>query len=82
MTAPEPRPAAVIVLVVGGRERALGHVDGRIRCDVDLIDDLLRLQLAARRRGGQIRLMQVRGDLHQLLELVGVAELLADPGAG
>ena len=76
MTVAEPRPAALIVLIVAGRERALGHVDGRIRCDLELVDNLLRLQLAAKRRGGQIRLIQVRSDLRQLLELLGVSVVL------
>jgi hypothetical protein len=80
MTKDGPGHAGVIVLVVGGRDRVLGHIDGNIRCDLELVDDLLRLHLAARRRGWTIRLVELRPDLRELVELVGVADLLGSWG--
>ena len=75
-----PEPAAVIVLIVGDRERALGTIGADVPCDLGLVDHLLRLHLAARRRGCSIRLAQVRLDLRQLLELAGVDELFEGSG--
>ncbi len=47
------------------------------RCDLRVVDELLRLQLAARRLGLSIRLVEVAGELGELLVLVGVADLFA-----
>jgi hypothetical protein len=44
--------------------------------DLELVDALLRAQLAARRRGRRIRVCNAPGELVELLEFVGVAELL------
>ena len=69
-------PRAVVVLVVAGREIALAVVDRAARCDLELVDDLLRLQLAVARRGWSIRLRDVDRDIRELVELVGLAEYL------
>ena len=42
------------------------------RCDLGFVEDLLRVQLAARRFGWSIRLRQVRSDLRELIELAGL----------
>jgi hypothetical protein len=69
-------PWAVLVLVVRGHELALGAIDGPGAGALGLVDDLLRLQLALGRHGSAVRLAEVRAELHELLDLVGVAERL------
>ena len=69
-------PRAVVVLIVGTHEIPLGSIGGRARCDLALIDDLLRLQVAMARRGWSIRLTQVDRDTRELLELVGLCDCL------
>jgi hypothetical protein len=69
-----------VVVVADGHEVRLAEIGGRPP-DLALVDALARLQLAARRRGWEVRL---RGDppsaaLRGLLDLVGLAALL---GAG
>jgi hypothetical protein len=44
--------------------------------DVGTVDALARLQLAARRRGGEVRLRNASGRLRELLALVGLVEVL------
>jgi hypothetical protein len=77
MEAPDA-PRAVVVVVQGEREVVLGAVDRATRCDLGLVDDLLRLQLIARRMGWSIRITEVRPDLRELFELVGLVDRL-DP---
>jgi hypothetical protein len=48
--------------------------------DLTDVDGLCRLGLAAHRRGWSIRLRDAPGDLRDLLELVGLAALMAPPG--
>lgn len=80
------------VLVVTGPDPALhAEVRARIRagasvvvCDVAAVDGfdpvtvdaLLRLALTARRCGGQLRLANAQGRLHDLLTCTGLAEIL------
>lgn len=73
------RPRAVVVLVRDGERVLLGPVYGPDRCDLGFVDGLLRVQLAARRFGWAIQLVDVRDDLRELVELVGLtAELGGD----
>ena len=72
----EDAPRAVVMLVQGDREVELGTVDSSLRCDLGLVDDLLRLQLVAKRLGWSIRIAQVRPDLRELFDLVGLTERL------
>jgi len=65
-------PSAVVVLRRDDGEVLLGPVYAPERCDLSLVDDLLRVQLAARRFGWCIRLREVRGDLRELIELAGL----------
>jgi hypothetical protein len=62
----------VVVLRRDGGEVLLGPVYVAGRCDLALLDDLLRVQLAARRFGWCIRLREVREDLRELIELAGL----------
>jgi hypothetical protein len=77
MAAREHVPRAVVVLRQDGHDVVLGSVDRRDRCDLGLVDDLLRLQLAAERLGWSLRITQVRADLRELFELVGLADRLS-----
>ncbi|MGD9704132.1 MAG: hypothetical protein AB7Q42_08175 [Acidimicrobiia bacterium] len=78
MAGAENEPRAVVVLVQGGREVVIGTVSDAIRCDLALVDDLLRLQLISRRLGWTIRFIEVRSDLRELFDMVGLTERL-DP---
>lgn len=72
-------PTAVVVLRRADGDVLLGPVYAAGRCDLALVDDLLRVQLAARRFGWHIRLEHVREDLRELVELAGLTEAL-NPG--
>ena len=65
-------PRAVVVLLRDGQEVRLGPVYGPERCDLGFVEGLLRVQLTARRFGWSIRLREVRPDLLELVELVGL----------
>ena len=66
----------MVVLRRDGGEVLLGPVYAAGRCDLALLDDLLRVQLAARRFGWCICLRQVREDLRELIELAGLTREL------
>ena len=68
----EGRARAVVVLRRNGEEVLLGPVYAPDRCDLAFVDGLLRVQLTARRFGWSIRLRDVRSDLLELVELVGL----------
>ena len=72
MEAADERPRAVVLLLREGQEVLLGPVYARGRCDLAFVDGLLRVQLAARRFGWSIRLRDVRADLCELVDLVGL----------
>jgi hypothetical protein len=69
-------PRAVIVFVVADREFPFGVIDSTTRCDLALIDAILRMRLAGTRYGWSIRLTNVDRDLRDLVELVGLTEYL------
>ena len=69
-------PRAVVVLVNEGGEVPLGAIGHGARCDIALIDGLLRLRMAIARRGWSIRLAHVDQDMRELVELVGLGECL------
>ncbi len=48
--------------------------------DLEAVDALARLQLAATRRGVRLRLRHPSSDLRDLLNLVGLAEVFAPDG--
>ena len=69
-------PRAVVVLVAGDLQIPLGAIGHRARCDLALLDDLLRLRLAFGRRGWTMQLTQVDRETRVLLELVGLGDCL------
>ena len=60
----------------GDREVDLGPVDGAAPCDLELVDDLLRLRLGAQRLGWTLQVREATPDLRELFALVGVVDLL------
>jgi hypothetical protein len=70
---------AVVVLHREADDVVLGPVYGG-RCDLAFVEDLLRVQLAARRFGWSIHLCDVRPDLVELLELAGLSDEMAGCG--
>src|SRR4051812_50058989 len=74
-------PPAILVL-----DRDTAEVVARVaapRADLALVDALARVQLAAVRRGRRVRCRDVGPELGGLLELVGLAGVLAGgPGGG
>ena len=66
----------MLLIVDADTEEVVARVDAR-RPDLALVDALARLQLDARRRGGRLRLRNVTDELRGLLELVGLADVLA-----
>lgn len=74
----DTRPRAVVLLLRDGQDVLLGPVYGPDRCDLGFVEGLLRVQLAARRFGWSIRLTEVRPDLLELVELVGLTTDLVE----
>jgi hypothetical protein len=66
----------VLLIVDADTDEVVAAVDAQ-RPDLALVDWLARLQLDARRRGGRLRLRNVTDELRGLLELVGLADVLA-----
>jgi hypothetical protein len=72
----EERTRAVIVLVMDGSEHRVGTIALDRPCDFDLVDAILRLQLAASALGWSIRLRDVHPRLRELVDLVGCGDRL------
>ena len=68
----------MVVLVQGDRELSLGAVELTDRCDLALIEELLWLQLQARRHGWSVHIRGARRDLRELFDLVGLTDRLDD----
>lgn len=66
----------MLLIVDADTEEIVARVDAQ-QPDLALVDSLARLQLDARRRGGRLRLRNVTDELRGLLELVGLADVLA-----
>ena len=73
---PADRERGAVVVVVDGVELRLATADGR-RPDLTVVDALARMQLAAQRAGRVIRLCDPDRDLCGLLDLVGLADVVA-----
>ena len=71
-----PENQATIVLARGDAEVASWLLVPSRRAGLELVDELARLQLAAQRLGCCIRVRDAWAALSQLLDLVGLAELL------
>jgi hypothetical protein len=79
-----PEGDAIVVLAVGGTELASWPLPGSTQPDLDVIDGLARLALAARRLGGEIGLRNAGPELLALIDFVGLDDVIgADdlPGA-
>jgi hypothetical protein len=70
---------ALLVLVRGDVELADWPLAQWDRPDLAVVDQLARWQLAARRLGCSIRLRGACGELVELLNLVGLGELVSGP---
>ena len=68
---------ARVELLAPGRAVDLGPIAPRATCDGELVDDLLRFDLAARRLGFRLRLHQVDDHLADVLHLIGLADRIA-----
>ena len=76
-------PLAIVVMESGGREVPVGTLDGGLRPDLALVDDLLKFALAAGRLGWAVRLREPHPHLRELIDLLGLGERLGladDPG--
>jgi hypothetical protein len=74
---------AVVVLVGNAGELATWPLTGAGRPDLAVADELARLALAARAVGCTIRLRLACGELVELLDLVGLDEVVTFvPGSG
>ena len=69
--------AAVVVLARDGVEVAAWPLEVHGPVDLSVVDDLARLQLAARRLGCSIRLRDPSGELTALLAFLGLARAIA-----
>lgn len=64
------------MLRAGTVDVPLGDIRPSVRCDLSLVDALARMQLAARRMGWSIRLVDVDDELAGFLDLVGLRDVL------
>jgi hypothetical protein len=69
---------AIVVLVRDDAEVVSWPLTRRRRTDLEVADELARLQLAARRMGCEIRLRQPRAELRELLELTGLRDVIVE----
>ena len=69
--------AAVVVLARDGVEVASWPLEVHGPVDLSVVDDLARLQLAARRLGCSIKLRDPSGELTALLAFLGLARAIA-----
>jgi hypothetical protein len=73
-------PAAIVALCRGDAELASWPLAGSGPADLAVVDELARLQLAARRMGYSIRLRDACVALLELLDLVGLGDLVTEVG--
>ncbi len=72
----DPSIGTSVVLVRHGRALASWPLQGSCRPDLRLVDHLAHVQLAARRLGCEIELRHAGRELAELLDLVGLREVL------
>ena len=75
---PPQDPTPCVVLVRGDAEVACWPLPAGRHPDISLVDQLARLQLAARRLGYMIRLRDAPGELRELIDLAGLSEIVTD----
>jgi hypothetical protein len=73
-------PEATIVLARGDAEVASWPLPGSARPTLDVVDELARLHLMARRAGYTVRLRGACAEFAELLDLVGLPELAIGSG--
>jgi hypothetical protein len=66
----------MVVLLCGGIAVTSWPLPGSGQPDLSLVDELARLQLAARRVGCSIELHQAAPELAELLALIGLADVV------
>jgi ABC-type transporter Mla MlaB component len=69
-----------VVLVRGDAEVACWPLPAGGHPDVTVVDQLARLQLAARRLGYSIRLRGAPSELLELIDLAGLSDIVTDAG--
>ncbi len=74
--------AATVMLVRGGAEVASWPLRWQRRPAVAVVDELARLQLLARRLGCSIHLSQASAELVELVDLLGLGDVLAVVASG
>jgi len=74
---PQRQGDAIVVLAVGGAEVASWPLAGSTRPDLEVIDGLARLALAARRLGGAVALQGAGPELLDLMHFVGLDDVVA-----
>jgi len=67
---------ALVVLLRGGEEVDVWPVEGMGPPDAAVVDEIARLQLRARRMGCSIRLRDVSQELFDLLDLLGLGDVV------
>jgi ABC-type transporter Mla MlaB component len=65
------------LLASSGASLAICDVSG-VAADAVSADALARLKLAGRRHGCRVRLLHASSELHELMELMGLGEILSD----
>ena len=75
-------PAAIVAICRGEAELASWPLARSGVCDLAAVDELARLLLAARRMGYSIRLRGACAGLMELLDLVGLGDLVTETGLG
>lgn len=76
----DPAIGTAVVLVCDGDELARWPLQDARRPDLALVDHLARVRLTARRLGCTIELRHAGAELLELLELVGLDEVLGGGG--
>jgi hypothetical protein len=71
-----PGGEAIVVLAVGGTEIGRWPLAGSSRPDLEVIDELARLALTARRFGAQIGLREPGPELLSLMRFVGLDDVV------
>ena len=68
-----------VCAILGGSGAHIALCEVRdVDCDAVTVDALARLQLAARRSGCQVRLRGASGELLELVEFMGLTDVLPD----
>jgi hypothetical protein len=72
--------ATIVLVAPGDTELRRWRLAGNGRPDLEAVDRVARLALAARRQGCEIRVRDACGELTELLELVGLrVEVCGEP---